>query len=72
VVRPEADVDGLAFRPDLIKVSYFDDEASMDRARAEPSHARLESKRAAVVAESLRLVARARVLPPEPSRVPDR
>jgi uncharacterized protein (DUF1330 family) len=65
VIRPDGAGDGLPFRPDLIKIAYFDDSAAMDRMHADPGHARIEGELyTAAVAESVWLVARARAVAP--------
>jgi hypothetical protein len=73
VFRPAGDVDGLRFAPDLVKVAYFEDDVAMDRFHADPGHADLEGSRyAAAVAESLWLIARARILTLGEAHVPHR
>ena len=61
VLRPDGAVEGLPFRPDVVKVAYFDDDAAMDRMHADPGHARLEGELYdEAVAQSLWLVGTAR------------
>lgn len=58
VIRPDGDLDGLSFRPDLVKVAYFDDAEGMQRMHDDPRHDRLEGELYnAAVAESLWLIA---------------
>lgn len=62
------EADGLPFRPDLVKVAYFDDPASMQRMHHNPDHSRIEHDLyGAAVAHSLWLVGKARTVPVEPS-----
>jgi uncharacterized protein (DUF1330 family) len=55
----------VPFRPDLIKIAYFDDGTAMDRMHTDPDpgHARIEGELyTAAVAESVWFVARARAI----------
>jgi hypothetical protein len=55
---------GLPFKPDLVKVAYFDDPAAMGRMHEDPGHHRIEEELyGAAVAESVWLTAKPRPLP---------
>lgn len=57
VFHPDAFAD-LPFRPDVVKVAYFDGPDGMDRLHGDPAHPRIESLYPQVAAESIWIIGR--------------